>query len=329
MADEPEVVISSSDPPPSAAPKGADGIETGGESKAPASPAPDWSSQPLPAGLAEKYPGTKTLGEFESRYSSSSGEARRIQEELQAARETERSYRQTLPRLLEEIRKYRSVQAPAQPGRSGYYGYADKVAFHQSFQSKYADDPVNAIAWANNLRMEHDAGFRKEYHDKHIAPALKEQLEPLQQENERNREETTRRKLEATANEFWSRNPEIAAKDNPINQAMTTAAEKAGWFKNAQSVSHAVSALSYAFPETNPFDVLHAVAALPLLKQQQNAQDANLSALKGKAATVRPGAGGKAVPKEETWDDTAKRLAMELQLTEADAEALIALGPIR
>jgi hypothetical protein len=257
LADAPEQDVNPQQDTPS---------QDGGVDSAPSA----WSSQLLPPELATKYPGTKTWGEFENRYSSSSGEARRFQSEAESQGRIASGYKALIAQM-----RAAPAQAPQIPGANGkgYFGYQSQDAYNAAYQA----DPQSAVNTMIRHAVLNDPELKKQL----IDPVIQEQLQPVQQHMNEQR-------LSAQTQDFYSRFPD--AKAGPLNAASVSYLNANPWVMGIQSLA----------PQANLPEVIYKLATYDILAQQVKAANGKVQQHAASAGTARPGSGGRAVPKDDS-----------------------------
>lgn len=257
--------------------------------QAPATPA-RWEDTPLPEGHpgAGKY---RTLGEAWRGYQSSSDEARRIQAESAQMRKLAVGLGQQLQKLRTQPAEAAPVPGAAKP----YFGFPSREEFNRQMQ-------VNPDATMKQLLLHQmrDPEFRKTL----IDPAIQEHLEPLQQER--------MRALRVSQFEQAVQKYPGLKEGTPENDAT------AAWAEANPDLMKAFQTM----PNVNVAEVAYKLATYDLLMAERQKVQTDEASRRGRAATVRPGTGGKSVPKNGTPEEIARAIAAETGLGEDEVRAM-------
>lgn len=251
-----------------------------------------WDAQPLPPELMAKYPGAKTYGDLDKKYTSGSRSVRELQQRVQELQRFEQQARE-----LEQ----RQRQTQQQTQKPDFFGFQNADAFNAEFNK----DPRGTFGKLLTQALR-DPETVKSVFD----PMLQERFAPIAQR------ETDERRA-AMRTETFSRYPEFA----PGTQGHDAARN---YLDQNPEARQAFLEISEKFPSINVTEIITKAANYDLLAAQRAAAATQQKATAAKAVSARPSTGAKVAAKAPTLDEGVQQIAAEYGVSADLAKQLAA-----
>lgn len=324
-----EVFGDDDEPGASPATEGGEKPGTQAAAAAPGQAPAGWEQTPLPAGhpLAGKY---KTLGDLTRGYSESSGEGKRLSEQLAAHTKLVRALQAKGVlkggRLVQPQAPVQPAAPAGQPGAGGYYGEPNQEAWLAKYGAMVKQDPVRAVTDAVLQRAKHDAGFAKEFGGI-LNPLIEERLAPLQEQSARQHLQAETAHVESIGAKFFSDHPEAADPNHPVSAAMEKYMDERGWLTPDPETGVPGQVAAFRVLKAyglSPFEVAFNAVQARLGPAQAKAAEQRLQGVRSRAETARPSGAGKIASKAPSDEEAAAAIAAESGITDPALIAEIA-----
>lgn len=254
-----------------------------------------WNMQPLPPEMAAIYPGVKTLGEFEKRFRSSSGEGRK-----QAARVKELET-QLAARAQQAQPPAAQQQQAQQQAAASFWGFANAKEYDEAFKK----NPVEHAARVEKYLQERATNAAQQ----HVEKLLNDRFAPYEQKEraavfDRQKNETFTTYPELGPGQPWH---EMVVNYQEANPQIT---EAVGTLHGKQGV--------------NVVEIMGKLATYDLMRARLQAAEGKRVDAGKKAAPSRPGIGAKVTPKDTTLQDALRANAARDGYSSEEADAFAA-----